>query len=419
MSASAPVTAATSRRAHLRPEPGGRAGAEPASVLPPPSVSVESDGVLALFHLLSQASDQQTRAAKTDIAVRDDAKRSAQEAQKAAIARARQAAEQEKGFFDSIGLAGTVGILAGSPLLVLGDVSMHLARLTPDALSRFEAEHADTLALATKLTCAWDSGAILAQGALDPSSVRAAVALGGLLVQETEALGEESSDWASAAMVVSGSPGRTAVAVVVADKDTAVASAIRAVERDTREYTRYVALAGMVLAAGAAIVGSMGTAAAPVVLVGVALSAGGFGVTETRCLDPFIGEDASAWIGGGMMIGGAVLTGAGASAAAAHVGRAAEAARALTVTGGVLAGGARVRQGLEQVQSSATRHAVDAADRDATRHRFTVERLQRMVEQIVESVRGLAESQRRIARTVSEVVETECRTPIICLTGRA
>lgn len=387
------------------------------SLLPAPA-DVGGDSMAMLYQLFADSNREDAKSAKTTIEARTAEKHVKMREREAALERARKAQEEQGGFFDSMGIGSLVGIVTANPLLVMADISMHMARLTPDFLRDFEKEHKDTIEVATKLYCAVGNASVLADGIVNPESLRAAIALGGLLVQESEVLGKEASDWAGAAMMVGGSVnGRSAGAVIVADKGSAVADEIRHVERETKEWNKWIAAAGMAVAAAAAIVGSLGTATLPVVAIGVALSASGFAVTETKCLDPLLGKEASMWIGSGMMISGAIISGAGSAAAAQATAKvshgASEAARALKVGAAVVDGTAKTRQGLEQVADAATRYEVDKAHTEAQAHLFRTQRLQRMVEEVIDTVRDLKDSHRRMSQAVNEIVETQCQTQLL------
>lgn len=396
-------------------QPGDAGVAAP--LLPEP-VAFSADALVALQQLFAQSNREDAASAKIDVERKSQEKKAAQQREAEALEHARKAQEEKGGLFDSMGIGSLVGIVTANPILVIADMSMHMARLTPDFLRDFEKGNKDSIELATKLYCAVGNAGVLADGIITPESLRAAIALGGLLVQETGVFGKEASDWAGAGMIVAGSQdGRAAATVLVADKDSAVADEIRDVERDTQEYTKWAAVAGMVLAASAAAVGSFGTAAfvstVIVVSIGVALSAGGFAVAETKCLDEALGKGASTWIGSGMMVGGALVSGVGATVVAGGATQAASAAtRALTIGGTVLSGGAQVRQGLETVHNASIQYEVDQSHKDAKEQFFQAQRFQRMVEDIIDTVRDLKDSYLRVTKVVSETVDMQCQTQL-------
>ena len=397
------------------------APATPNDLLPEPGVAAE-DALVSLYKLLSDANRADTATALGESSARQAEKQRRMDEYKAAVEQAKKAQEEEKGFFDSIGVAGLAGIAIGNPWLVIADMSMHMARLTPDFLRDFEAEHMDSIEMAAKAYAAFGNAEVLLRGInAGPECLAAAMALGGLLVQETELLGEDASDWVGRGMFVAGSglTGHATPAAVasVADKEGAVADEVRHVERETREYTKWIAIAGMALAAAGAIVASAGTATLPVVAVGVALSAGGFAVMETKCF----GDELSGWIGAGMMVTGAVLTGVGASNALAVASKAASAkdlaAKALLAGGTTLTSAAEAREGLEQIQAAGTQRAVDRANEDATRAQQATKRLERMIEEIVDTVRDLKDGFRRAASTVQQTLELHSQTQVTAAAG--
>lgn len=118
-------------------------------------------------------------------------------------------------------------------------------------------------------------------------------------------------------------------------------------------------------AVAAAVVGTVctcGAAAPTLVIVGVAISTGGFLVGETKCLD-FIAPDVSKWVGLTMAVAGAVLTaGAGLSAAA---GTGASAGASASASAGAGAGGAGASAGAGAASAGASAGA-SAASTGAT-----------------------------------------------------
>jgi len=202
--------------------------------------------------------------------------------------------------------------------------------------------------------------------------------------------------------------------VVIADKDNAVGDKIREIDRDSLEYTKWIAVAGMAVAAASAIVASAGTATMPVVIIGVALSAGGFAVQETKALDPLLGKDASLWIGGGMMFAGAALTGGGAAAAQATT-----VSQALNITGTAIQGGNQVHTGMHQVETAAVVYEVDQMHISAQRYANDAQRIQRLADVIIDGLREDTNSIRRITATVQSINETEAETKLISIGVRA
>lgn len=376
-----------------------------ASMLPAPIV----DPLAALYGLAAAAAEAQGKKGKADVESKFDEKAKVEKEVAAAVERARRAHEEEKGFFDSLGIGSLVGIAASQPMIVVADMGLHMARMTPDFIESFEKDHAQEISLAAKAFCAVNNASVLADGLYgNQQAYYAMIALGGLVVQESGVLGKDASDYAGAAMLTySGgtSPSHSNAIAVVANKDSATADKIRQAEKDTRDYTKWIALAGMAVAAAGAVVATAGTASVVVVGIGIALSASGFLVSETRCF----GDKASMWIGSGLGLAGAVMTGAGAAGAAST------AARVMTGAGKAVEGVAEMRAGGDRIRVAATEHAVGEANVDAQAHRFEARRLEQLIEEIIESVRDAKDSAQRVMSTLSETMDTQNQTRLIAV----
>lgn len=377
---------------------GGVEGQVGAPLLPSPNEYSE-DCMTALFQIFADANRQGSELAKNKAETTFDRIAEQRAEQKAALEAALKA-QEGGGIFDSIGLGGLVGLVSANPILVVADMAMHMSRLTPKFLKDFENDNKGTIALAAKMYCA-----VGTMGAVSS----AALAVGGLVIQETAILGKDVSDWVGTGMLVVG--GGCGAAVVCSDKDSAVADTVRDVEKETQEYNQWIAVAGMAVAGAAAIVGSFGSATGLVVAVGIALSLGGFAVAKTECF----GEEASRWIGLGMTVAGGVVSGVGAIGMAGQATSTAlaEAARVAGSVGNALDGAAKVRQGLETLESAAIQRDVERANIEAKEHLFATQRLQRMVEDIIDSVRDLKDSYRRVSGIVNETVETQSNAQLI------
>ncbi len=391
----------------------GGAGAG-APLLPSPSV----DPIATLYQLAAKANEAQGRQARNEARSTFAAKERAEKEIAAAMERARRAQEEQKGFFDSMGIGSLVGILSSQPLIVMADMGMHMARMTPDFLESFEKDNAAEIELAAKAFCAASNAALLTDGLCgNPRAYQALVALGGLVIQESGVFGEDASELAGSAMLASsgsGFAGRANAVAIVADKDSATADKIREAEKETQDYTKWVALVGMAVAAAGAIVSTAGTASVVVVGIGIALSASGFVVSETQC----IGKEWSNWVGLGLSVAGAVTSGVGAAtAASAATKTATEVARVLAGSGQALEGVAQMRQGAEQIRSAATQKVVEDANTDAQAARFSAQRLERLIEDILDEVREAKDSFRRIATTINETMEIQNRTQLIAIAG--
>lgn len=403
-------TAASVATAITAPLPAGA----PTPLLSEPTMAT-SDALTSLYKLMSDRAATEQNAAKTDVESTTKAQKILRQERREAVERAREAAEDQGGFFESIGIGGLVGIAISNPWLVVADMGMHMAKLTPDALSKFEKAHLDEVANAADGYAALGHAKVLLDAGLGgPQAMAALVALGGLLVKETNVLGEDASAWAGRGMMLGGSNAlggaRQAAVALVADKEGAVADEIRHVEKETQQYTKYAAYVAMGLAAAGAIAGTAGTATLPVVLVGVALSASGAIVTESNCL----GDDWSKWVGMGLMASGSLISGVGLGAAAAGASAAAKAtSTALSVSGTVVDGAAKVKDGTDQIHGAAVQHEVDLANADAKELQVADRRLDRVIERLIETAQDAKDGFRRTASTIQQAIEQDVQTPMI------
>ncbi len=393
-----------------------------ASLLPSPSSSsgYDADAIGQLYLAISKSNEQDSKAAKENVNLKSQERRRLLDEQAKALAEARAAEQQQTGFFDSMGIGSLAGIATANPMLVIADMSMHMARLTPKTLKDFEDDNKDTIELATKLYCGVGNADTIVNGVVnDPQTMKAALAIAGMILEQTGS--DEVRDYAGTGMILTGSTSsRAAAMVVVADKDNKVADEIRETEKDTRDYTKWVAIGAMAVAGAGAVVASGGTATAIVVGVGVALSVAGFVVVETQALDPLLGKNASLAIGGGMMLAGAVVSfGATATASTAQLSSAAmqHLGRALTVGGGVVSAVVQVKQGLDGMEAAAVQKEVDDFNTEAHGYFLKSERMKNIVLDIIEDVRDLSKSKRRVSEIVNGIVETQCETRAIASAG--
>ncbi len=396
--------------------PVGATATSNAPLLPDPTMST-GDALTELYKLLAASSENQAKDAKANVDANASERKRKLEEHRAAIEEARKAAEEKTGFFDSMGLGSLVAIAVGSPWLAVIDMGMHMAKLTPDFLKDFEKQNLSKIADAANAYGALgDAKTLLEAGLGGPQALAAMVALGGLLVKETNILGEDASDWAGRGMMLGGNAMqgsvRDASIGFVADKRGAVADEIRSVEEETKEYTKVASYVAMAAAAVGACVGTWGAGAPFVaVLVGVALSAGGAVVTETECL----GKDWSQWVGLGMMAGGALMTGAGvANAATAAVNATARTVgQATTTAGQVIGATTKVKSGADQVQDAAIQHEVAHHEADAKAAELDAKRLHRMIEQLIDVATDAKDGFRRMASRIQETIEQDARTPLM------
>jgi hypothetical protein len=264
-----------------------------ATLLPPP-VDASEDGIAALTALFAEANRSDSGAARADVDRRFRELHRRREDHRAALEAAKKAAEGG-GLFDGVGIVGIVGLVRGSPVLVLADVAMHVSRTTPEFVR--DLEHQEATEVATKIVAA---------------AYGNAAAAAGLALERTQLFGR--AEWVSTLMIAAGSP--YGAAVVCADKDSALADRIRTFERDTEAYNQWIAAAGMAVAGAATIVATLGTATAVVVAIGLALSAAGCVVSNTKVAADVLGRDGARFTGAGLMLAGAVTSGVGAGNAA-------------------------------------------------------------------------------------------------------
>ena len=364
----------------------------PSALLPPPA-DVSGDAAAVMMQIFADQNDQDAKAAKADVerAQAEKALRRRQQAE--ALAAAEAAAAQKHGLFDAIGIGGVVGVATGNPLLVLADVTAHMTHATPKIRREREAEHPKAIARAAEIY-------VLA-GARSAEAMRAASAAGGVVARETGVLGRTTSDRAAAVLLLAG--GAAGAAAVAAKKDGAIADDLRAVEKATDPYMKYVEYGAMTLAAASAIVASAGTATAPVVIVGVALSAAGTVSSETKALDHVVGEKAARYIDAGAIISGAVVTGAG--LAAIGGGGASSVARALGYGADAVDGAAKIDRGLETMEDATIAHDVDRGQIAAKRYQREADRIGRAVDDMLDRA-GAIEKDGAHVREIAENVAT-------------
>jgi hypothetical protein len=402
-----PVTATTNvTAARYVQAPAGSSPPDGAPLLPTPA-PVPLDSMAMLYKFLADENCNDTKSAKQDAAQKADERKKALDDLHAALEAAEKAAQEKHGFFDSIGLGGLVGIATANPILVMADMSMHMAKVTPDFIRHFEEKNQDLIAGATKVYAGMSNAAALLEG----HNMTAALALGGLVVQETKVFGKDASDWAGTTMLLAGTTDRASAFVsVAADKHTAVASSVRKLEDETRDYTKWAAMAGMAVAGVGTIIASGGTATAVVVGIGLALSTSGFLVNETHCLDKLVGSEAAMWIGAGLMAGGAVMSGVGAATAAGT--SATSLARSLSVGGSVLEGTAEYRQGAERVQDAVVEFEVEAHNNDGKEAEMRAEKMLRMLNDILDVAEGLKDDLTKGRELVVGMMNTKDETQL-------
>jgi hypothetical protein len=353
-------------------------------VLLPAPVDASEDGIAALSTLFAQANRTDSNAARADVERRFREMHRHREEQRAALEAAKKAAEG-RGLFDGVGIVGIVGLARGSPVVVLADVAMHVSRTTPEFVRDLERQEATELA--TKVVAA---------------AYGNAAAAAGLALERTQLFGPDSC--LGTLMIAAGSP--YGAAAVFADKDSELADGIRTVEKDTEAYNQWIAAAGMAVAGAATIVATFGTATAVVVAIGLALSAAGCVVSNTKVADGVLGRDGARFTGAGLMLAGAVTSGVGA-------GNVAGSAKVVETTANAVTGAAKTRQGLGTIGHAAAARDRGRAEASARGAQQSAERLQRIIEDLIEEMRDLKESHGRVRETLQETMETMAATRLV------
>ena len=169
-----------------------------------------------------------------------------------------------------------------------------------------------------------------------------------------------------------------------------------------------LATVGMVVVAAAATVMTLGAAAPAVVGVGLALSAAGFAVGKTKCLDGILGEGVSQWVGMGMGLCGAVMTGFGAGGGSA-LETAAETAQCAS----------QVAEGCQQVDDTAHAYKADQHMIAAKDAEHGMRRLQQAIDDVIATLQDMKDSSRRGTETINSITATEGQTLVLAAGGRA
>ena len=178
----------------------------------------------------------------------------------------------------------------------------------------------------------------------------------------------------------------------------------KAAEEKSSGIFKTLATVGMVVVAAAATVCSAGVAGPVVVAVGLGLSASGFLVGETKCLDGLLGEGVSAWVGMGLGLCGAVVTGFGGGAPAALK---------------VAQGAVTVANGCQKVDDAVHAYNADEHLGHAKEAEQTMRRLQRAVEDIIAQLQDSKDTSRHGSEAVNTIAETQGQTLVIASGGRA
>jgi len=179
-------------------------------------------------------------------------------------------------------------------------------------------------------------------------------------------------------------------------------------EEKSSNIFKTVATVAMVVVAAAATVMTLGTATPLVVAVGLGLSASGFLVSETKCLDGLLGDGVSQWVGLGMAVGGAVVTGFAPSGGTT-----------LEAVAKGAQGASQMSQGLQKGDEAAHAYNADIDLREAKTAEHTMQRLQRAIDEVITQLQDSTSSSRRASETINSIVETQGQTLILAAGGRS
>ena len=178
-------------------------------------------------------------------------------------------------------------------------------------------------------------------------------------------------------------------------------------ERNSDSPFKTIATVAMVVVAAAATVATCGAAAPALVGVGLALSAGGFLVGETKCLDPLLGEGVSKWVGLGMGLAGTICTlGAGNASELEQVAQGAE-------------GVSEAAQGCQTATDAIAANRVDHDMQGAKAAQNQMHRLQVMIDDIIDRLGEEKDTARRGSESVQGIIQTQGKTLVIAAGGRA
>ncbi len=169
-----------------------------------------------------------------------------------------------------------------------------------------------------------------------------------------------------------------------------------------------IAVAAMVVVAAAATVMTCGAAGPLVVGIGLALSASGFLVSQTKCLDPLLGDGASQWIGTGLAIVGACVT-MGAGIGGSTVETVAQGAQGVS----------SVAQGCQTASDAIQNYNADGHAREAVAAEHQMRRIQTMIDDIIEKLSDAKDDSRRGAEAVNQMSVTADETLVMAAGGRA
>jgi hypothetical protein len=168
---------------------------------------------------------------------------------------------------------------------------------------------------------------------------------------------------------------------------------------DLEKGAKDVATVAAVVAGVAATVATAGTAAPLVVAAAVALSAGGFVVSETQCLGKY-----SAYIGLGMELGGALVSGGGLAATTA-TSKGAQLVAGLGLASSAATGGADVVAGTAHIENTKFEARVVKAQADETQAKDKVGEETRATKWLLDNLSAAHQAEQDTMSTLQQIVQ--------------
>ena len=370
---------------------------------PPPAADVDvGDAVTKLLEMSSQLSEQQMQLGRSQAEVADGQRSLAAERRKEAFARAveaarkaREAQEDAGGLFsfvtDNIGLTGLVGLATFNIGLVAADITAHKTELAGDTTNFL------------------DVGAAVFGGPL------AYLASQGVKNLAPEGLGQTSV----AAALLGGPMGyaleRGLEKMVPDDFEKSVEKLMTVKDDDVRMANKVALTIAMAAVAATCTVLSGGTSAPAVVaLVGIGISTGTQVAAQTGALEDVLGEKAAMYVAlGGAITGAALTLGGSVWSAIAPVHAATKLGSVARVVSGaqsVLEGTSSVVAGLSQLEHAKYQRAADMANTDAEAQRHVLQRIERVINDILEDLKEAKESAQRATETVQATLQVNNQT---------
>jgi hypothetical protein len=376
-------------------------------LLPAPAESTDiGDAVMQLLKMSSQLSDQQMQIGKSRVDAAEQQRKVAAEHRREAIDRAieaarkaREAAEDDGGLFSCItkdlGLAGVIGLVTFQWELVGADIASHESGISDGGTNALEA------------------AAYLEAGPLGFLAEQLATKLSPVEIQQCEV----------AAGVLAGPIG---IALERALSKTSLGDAEKNVDRATTvreddiQLAKKIALivAMAAVAAGTTVLTGGTSAPAVIALVGIGISTATQICAETGALKQVFGDELAGKIAiGGMIAGTALTLGGSIGSIVGGVGGLAGASKQLQ-TAAALANSAKsivegvggTVEGLKALDRADYQHDADLANIDATQQKHLMERLQRLVDSILDDLEEAKKSADKATEILQGTLQTRNQT---------